>query len=382
MTGRMHDSRDTRPFLMVGFEGTSMPPGLGAWLRNGDVSGVVLFARNVEGPRQVRELCRELRAAAGRGRPAPLIAIDQEGGRVRRLKDPRFTQFPPARSASLFCCHAEQAAYAAGAVLAEELSAVGVDINFAPVLDVDPDAANWAIGDRSFSDDPETAARLGIAFMKGTLSRRVIPVGKHFPGHGHADADSHDVLPTVRASRRTLLARDVVPFLRAIRAGIPALMTAHVNYPALDPDFPATLSRKILHRLLREKLMFRGVMISDALEMKAISRGRDVGEATVRALKAGCDIAMVCNGEAERERAVDAIAREYRDDAAFREASKGAIRRVKRLRDLLPGPGSARAPLRSVGSKAHREVAALLSDRWENTARTSSAGRSDSIGER
>lgn len=374
--------RDARPFLMVGFEGTSMPPGLGAWLREGDVSGVVLFARNVEGPRQVRELCREIRAAAGGGRPSPMIAIDQEGGRVRRLKDPRFTQFPPARSASLFCCHAEQAAYAAGAVAAEELSAVGVDINFAPVLDVDPDPSNWAIGDRSFSDDPETAARLGIAFMKGTLSRRVIPVGKHFPGHGHADADSHDVLPTVRASRGTLLARDIVPFRRAIRAGIPALMTAHVNYPALDPDNPATLSRKILHRLLREKLGFRGVMISDALEMKAISRGHDVGEATVRALIAGCDIAMVCNGEKERESAIDAIARECRDNAAFRETAKRAIRRVNRLRGLLPGPGEARASLRSVGSKAHREVAALLSDRWENTARTSSACRSDSIGER
>src|SRR3990170_7348438 len=130
------------PLLMAGFEGKSVPPRLAAWLRDGNAAGVVLFSRHLEGPRQGKELCREIRAAAGKGRSAPLIAIDQEGGRVTRFKDPGFTQFPPARSYSLFRSHADRVAEAAGAVLAEELSAVGIDINFAPVLDVDSNPRN------------------------------------------------------------------------------------------------------------------------------------------------------------------------------------------------------------------------------------------------
>jgi len=373
---------ESLPFLMVGFEGKSVPPVLAAWLRDGTVGGVILFSRNVEGPRQVRDLCREIRAAAGTGRLPPLIAIDQEGGRVRRLKDPRFTQFPPARSCSLFCCHAERAAESAGAFMAAELSAVGVDINFAPVLDVDEDPENPSVGDRSFSGDPDTAARLGIAFLRGSLSRNVLPVGKHFPGHGHADADSHEVLPVVRASRATLLRRDVVPFRRAIRAGIPALMSAHVLFPSLDPRYPATLSGKILRDLLREKLRFRGVLFSDALEMKAIANDHGMGRAAVLALRAGCDVAMVCRGEEDQAEAAEALAREWGTDGQFRNAVAVSNRRVDRFRRLLSAPRAHRASLRLVGAKEHRAAAALLSERWESTTKTSSDDRSGSIGER
>jgi beta-N-acetylhexosaminidase len=367
---------------MVGFEGKSVPPALAAWLRDGTVGGVVLFSHNVDDPRQVRDLCREIRAVAGTGLPPPLIAIDQEGGRVRRLKDPGFTRFPPARSCSLFCCHAERAAEGAGAVIAAELSAVGIDINFAPVLDVDEDPGNTAIGDRSFSGDPVTAARLGIAFMRGSLSRRILPVGKHFPGHGHADSDSHKTLPIVSASRDTLFRRDVVPFRRAIHAGIPALMTAHVLFPALDPRNPATLSGKILRGLLREKLRFRGVLFSDALEMNAIARNHPMGLAAVLALRAGCDVAMVCHGERGQAEAAEALARQWRDDGSFRRAVAASTRRIDRFRALLSAPREHRASLRLVGSKEHRAAAALLSERWESTRKTSSDDRSGSIGER
>jgi beta-N-acetylhexosaminidase len=370
------------PLLLAGFEGMSVPPRLSGWLKEGTVGGVVLFARNLEGPRQVKELCREIRAAAGRGRPAPLIAIDQEGGRVTRLKDPRFTQLPPARSYSLLCCHAERAAHAAGAVLAEELRAVGVDINFAPVLDVDSNPRNPVIGDRAISGDPETVARLGIAFCRGSLSRGVVPVGKHFPGHGGTDEDSHKELPVVRRSRRSLLAFEVSPFRAAVRAGIPALMTAHVLYPALDRDAPATLSRKILTDLLRDTLSFRGVVFSDSLEMKAISRNYGIGNAAVTAISAGCDAVLVCRGEEEQAEAIEALARNWRDDAPFRRKAAAAERRVARLRGRLPAPAARRASLRSVGSKGHRELAGLLSERWESIGRTSAGDRSDNIGER
>lgn len=370
------------PFFLVGFEGKSVTPALSAWLRNGTVGGVVLFTRNLEGPRQVRDLCREIRAAAGAGLPPPLIAVDQEGGRVRRLKDPRFTQFPPARSCSLLLSGAEEAAHALGAFAAAELSAVGIDVNFAPVLDVDEDPANRAIGDRSFSGDPGTAARLAIAYQRGTLSMGVIPVGKHFPGHGHADADSHETLPVVRASRETLLRRDLLPFRRAIRAGIPALMSAHVLYPSLDPRNPSTLSRRILRDLLRGRLRFRGVMFSDALEMKAISDAHGPGRAAVLAVRAGCDAALVCRREEIQAEAAEALAREWTDDPAFRRTVAAANRRIARLRGLLQAWGGRRAPLRTAGKREHREIAALLSEWWESTMKTSSDDRSGSIGER
>ncbi len=382
MTANIRTRPSVLPFLMVGFEGKSVPPALAARLRDGTVGGVVLFSHNVEGPRQVRDLCREVRASAGAGLPPPLIAIDQEGGRVRRLKDPGFTQLPPARTCSLFCCRAEAAAETAGAIMARELSAVGIGINFSPVLDVDEDPKNPAIGDRSFSGDPGTAARLAIAYMRGTLSGNVVPVGKHFPGHGHADSDSHKKLPVVRASRDTLLRRDVLPFRRAVRAGIPALMTAHVMFPSLDPRNPATLSGTILRGLLRRTLGFRGAIFSDALEMNAIAEAHPMGEAAVLALQAGCDIAMVCHGEQGQVEAAEALLRRWKDDGAFRRSAAVSTRRVDRLRSLLEARGERHPSLRSVGSKGHREAAAILRERWESTMNTSSDDRSGSIGER
>jgi beta-N-acetylhexosaminidase len=370
---------------MAGFEGKSLPVRLARRIREGTVVGVVLFSRNVETPRQVRDLCREIRSAAGRGRPAPLIAIDQEGGRVQRLTKPGFTRFPPARSYSTLCCHAERAAEAVAEAIAEELRAVGVDINFAPVLDVDSNPENPVIGDRALSNDPELAARLGVSFFRGTLSRGVIPVGKHFPGHGATDADSHETLPVVRSAGKTLLSRDLHPFRRAIRAGIPALMTAHVLYLALDKEFPATLSEKILGGLLRKLLRFRGVVFSDALEMKAITGRFGIGDAAVRAVSAGCDVVMVCRGEKAQEDAVEAIARAHADDREFRKSAVASTRRVSRLRERLSLAGDPppipRASLRQVGTRKNRELSRLLFGHWESSGQASRGGRSGNIGE-
>lgn len=374
--------------LMAGFEGKQLPAPVARMLREGTLLGVVLFSRNAESPRQVRELCREIRSAAGRNRPAPLIAVDQEGGRVQRLTEPGFTRFPPARCYSTLSGRAERAAEAAGEAIAEELRAVGVDINFAPVLDVDSRPDNPVIGTRALSDDPAEAARLGIAFFRGTLSRGILPVGKHFPGHGATDADSHETLPSVRDGRRMLMARDLLPFRRAIRAGIPALMTAHVVYPALDRNRPATFSRKILTDLLRRDLRFRGVLFSDALEMGAVAVLCGVGEAAVRAISAGCDIPLVCRGEENRERAAWALAREVRDRPEFRKRVAVATRRIRRMREILEASRApdrnregVRVSLRLAGSRKHRELARLLSERWKDSAQRSPDDRSGSIGE-
>lgn len=369
-----------QPFLMAGFEGKSLPPRTRERLRDGSIGGVVLFSRNVEEPAQVRELCREIRAAAG-SRPPPLVAIDQEGGRVRRLLSPAFTSFPPARACALFGDAAEDVAERMGAAMATELRALGVDVNFAPVLDVDSNPRNPVIGDRAFSDRPDEAARLGTAFLRGSLSAGVVPVGKHFPGHGNTESDSHFELPVVRDDRGTVLARDVLPFRLAARAGMPAVMTAHVLYPALDPGFPATLSVPILTGLLRTAIRFRGVVFSDALEMKAIVGRWGMGEAAVRALSAGCDAVLVCRGDDLVEEAADALAREACGSAGFRRRIAESARRIRALRETPSGPGLPPRSLRSVGSRRHRELARLLAERWESTGHTFAAGRSGNIGE-
>lgn len=373
---------------MAGFEGKNLPARVASMLREGALVGVVLFSRNVDSPRQVRELCREIRAAAGQGRPVPLVAVDQEGGRVQRLTEPGFTRFPPARCYSTLRRDAERAAEAAGEAIAEELRAVGVDIDFAPVLDVDSRPDNPVIGNRALSNDPAEAARLGVAFLRGARSRGVLPVGKHFPGHGATGADSHETLPVVRDGRRIVLARDLLPFRRAVRAGIPALMTAHVLYPALDRNRPATFSPKILVDLLRKRLRFFGVLFSDALEMGAIASLCEIGEAAVRAVSAGCDIPLVCQGEENRERAAEALAREVRDRPEFRRRVAVSTRRIRRMREMLassrapdPARKGTRVSLRLAGSRKHRELARRLSERWRDSALESPADRSGSIGE-
>jgi beta-N-acetylhexosaminidase len=375
-----HGDRIASP-LWIGFDGKSLPRSLSRWLAGGQVGGVVLYARNIESQTQVLGLCREIRSAAGRGNPLPLIAVDQEGGRVARFKEPPFTWFPPARACSLFCCRNETVAEAVGAAIAAELRAVGIDVNFAPVLDVDSNPANPVIGDRAFSEDPQTAAALGIAFANGSLSRGILPVGKHFPGHGDTSADSHQELPVVRAGRQTLLRREQLPFRRAARAGIPAIMTAHVMYPSLDRALPATLSRKILHGLLRERMRFRGAVISDALEMKAIAGRFGMGEAAVLAVNAGCDVVLVCRGENEQAETIDRLAREATDRPAFRRAVAAAAVRSGRLRAWAAAKERCRPAPRAVGAARHRLLASLLREAWESTGRTSPDGKSGNIGE-
>jgi len=367
--------------LWVGFDGKALSTALSRWLARGEVGGVVLFARNIESPTQVRALCREIRSAAGRGNPLPLIAVDQEGGRVARFKEPPFTWFPPARACSLFCCRNESVAEAFGAATAAELRAEGIDVNFAPVLDVGSNPRNPAIGDRAFSEDPRTAAALGIAFAIGSLSRGILPVGKHFPGHGDTSADSHKELPVVRAESRTLHRRELLPFRRAVHAGIPALMTAHVLYPALDRALPATLSRRILHGLLRERMRFRGTIISDALEMKAIADRYGIGEAAVLAVAAGCDVVLVCRGENDQAETIDRLAREARDRPTFRRAVAAAAVRAGRLRAWAASKERCRPAPRAVGAARHRRLASLLWEAWESTGRTSPDGKSGNIGE-
>ncbi len=305
------------PLFMVGIPGPRPEAVAKELVRDLKVGGVVLFARNLEGPEQVWHLTRDLQreALAATGRPL-LIAVDQEGGPVQRLKAP-FTPIPPARELGAQARAAQVEALARR--VARELTLVGVNLNLAPVLDVarGPDCPLW---DRSFGTDPELVARLGVAAIRGFLTEGVLPVAKHFPGLGDTVRDSHAELP--RACSRPPREADLLPFRRAVAAGVPALMTAHLLVPEWD-GLPATLSGKILGGLLRGELKFEGVVMTDDLEMGAIVGQTPVILAAREALAAGADLLLICQ---DWEAAFAAAARMAREAALAGRAREAAAR--------------------------------------------------------
>jgi beta-N-acetylhexosaminidase len=286
--------------LTVGFHGKALTPELERLLARG-VGGVILFSRNVGSPRDVLELTRALKREAGR----PLVvSVDQEGGKVARLRD-GFTPLPPFRALGTTRDPALAREY--GRMVGRELAAVGIDLDFAPVLDVDTNPDNPVIGERSLGSDPELVARLGVAFAAGLGDAGVAACGKHFPGHGDTHTDSHRELPRLTHPLARLDAIELVPFAAASAARIPAIMTAHVVFEALDPKLPATMSSGVLRALLRERLGYTGVVFSDDLEMQAIADHFAIEDVMIHGLAAGVDSFLACHTAELAHRAVDAV---------------------------------------------------------------------------
>lgn len=271
--------------MAVGIPGPALDAATRAALHSLRPGAVVLFGRNVVDPEQLRQLVGGLHRLPSR----PLVAIDHEGGRVTRLGAP-FTAFP---AAAVVGRAGVAAARAVGAAIGRELASVGIDVDLAPVLDVGGVDSGPPLGDRAFASQPEAVAALGLAFAAGLQAGGVLPCGKHFPGHGATAADSHVQRPVAGGSRAELMARDLVPFRAAARAGLPLLMTAHVCYPAFDADRIATLSPAIAGPLLRGVLGYDGALWSDDLTMQAVSADRPPADAAVAALAAGIDGVLV-----------------------------------------------------------------------------------------
>lgn len=316
--------------IVGGFEGTTMSARFRTALTEGRRGGAILFKRNLPDVPTAARLCDAIREASGMDRP-PFIGIDQEGGRVARLGPPVLT-LPPMRTMGRLA-NLDLVRRAARA-LGTELSAIGFNLNFAPVLDVDSNPANPVIGDRAFGTEPRAVMRAGVAFLMGLQDAGVLACGKHFPGHGDTELDSHLALPTVRHGRARLDAVELPPFRAASGAGIASMMSAHVVYEALDPGVPATLSRAICGSLLRAEIGFDGVLFSDDLEMKAIAL--PPGEAAVEAIRAGCDALLVCKDEDAQDAVHEALVRVAEADRRFRDRCVEALTRCMRIRKLCP----------------------------------------------
>ncbi len=350
--------------VFAGIKGPTALPAELDLIRRG-VGGVILFGRNVVDPAQVAELSRSLKAVA----PGPLlICIDQEGGRVQRLKPPHWTAWPTMRrvgeideQGGIAGFNGTAVAENLGRMIAEELSACGVDLDFAPVVDVDTNPRNPVIGDRSFSRDPRKVARLGVALAEAMERAGVASCVKHFPGHGDTSQDSHLTLPRLAHDPTRLWQVELVPFVAAARAGLASVMTAHVRFETFD-RLPATLSPVSL-RLLREDVGFRGCCISDDLEMRAISDTWGVPDAAVLAIAAGCDAVLVCHTLQRQHDSIDAIARGARSGPLPRERLLEADARVQTLQKFAR-PASAVNPAAAASACAteeHRKFAAELS---------------------
>ena len=278
--------------IVSGFEGTSLNARTEELIVQQGIGSLILFERNYKNPDQLLKLTNDLQSLiADHAEIPPLfISVDQEGGRVARLGKP-FTQFPP--MSCLGQADSEELAYRFGLGMGKELRAVGINMDYAPVLDVHSNPANPIIGLRALDTDPAKVARLGTELIRGFYDAGVIPVGKHFPGHGDTSQDSHLALPQVERTRESLEQIELVPFIRAIQQGLQVIMTAHVVYPAWDARQPATFSYSILNDVLRNSLQFEGIIISDDLEMQAIDQKLEsIPELGTRA---GVDVFLICH---------------------------------------------------------------------------------------
>lgn len=288
--------------MAFGFDGVALTESVREMIERLHPGGVVLFARNVESPHQLAQLTGDLqRAAKVSGDPALVISIDQEGGRVARLRrETGFSEFPSAQAVGSASDPSGAAAMVAHSI-AKELKSAGVNTDLAPVLDVNVNPSNPVINDRSFGADPGLVAACGVAFIQALQAEGIMAVGKHFPGHGDTTTDSHVSLPVVSHDRMRLEAVEFVPFRAAILAGVGGIMSSHIWFPAIEPtpDLAATLSHRVMTGLLRDEMKFDGIRMADSLEMGALQQsGYPVPLAAVTALKAGADMLLFNCGHA------------------------------------------------------------------------------------
>lgn len=288
--------------VIFGCAGFNLSADERAFFRDADPLGFIVFARNIESPDQARKLIDDLRSCVARA-DAPVL-VDQEGGRVARLKPPHWRKAPPGRVLGEFYRHDPakglEAARLNSRLLAMDVASIGCDVDCLPVLDIAFPETHAVIGDRAYADTPEAVAAIGRAAAEGLMAEGVMAVMKHIPGHGRATVDSHDHLPHVGASREVLEKTDFLPF--KLLADLPWAMTGHLLFEAVDPNEPITVSAGALKDVIRDHVGFDGLLLSDDLSMQAL--GGTLGDRAARSIAAGCDVALHCNGRMDEMRQV------------------------------------------------------------------------------
>ncbi len=316
-------------FFIIGIPETRLDKDTISIIRKYEIGGIILFSRNIESPKQVADLCRRIQKEAldAHGR-AVFIAVDQEGGRVSRLKAP-FYQSP----GNYYISHSEDPLRKArdyARRTAYEMRLVGINMNMAPVLDVCDPCPDF-LRERSFGDDSERVSLLGEVVIKEFIRNGIVPVSKHFPGLGASKIDPHKELPVVRLSLQEL-EEHTYPFKKAISFGVPCIMTSHAVYESIDPLLPATLSPKTVE-LLRKDLGFNGIVITDDMEMGAIKERFDVAEASLAAIRAGADIVLICREQVYFLKAIEALESDARKDPLLLKRLTDSYIRINRVKD-------------------------------------------------
>ena len=312
--------------FLVGFDGYSVPNEFRKVMQEYHLGGTIYFKRNVQSPAQLAELSNEVQFTCRPKECPPLfISIDHEGGKVNRLVKP-FTKFPG--NDYLGELGSPKIGFEFGAVLGKELKAVGINVNYAPVIDVLTNPNNPVMKNRCFSDDPEVVAKLGSAVCRGIQKMGVMAVAKHFPGHGDTKEDSHLALPRIDKSLKDMEDIELLPFRRVARSRVEGMMTAHILNSAIDPDYPATLSEKTINGLLRNDVRFSRVLFTDDMEMKAITDHYGAEEAAVLAVKAGCDVLIYRGDENVHVKCMEAVIKAVEDGKIPMATIDKAIARI------------------------------------------------------
>ena len=346
--------------VMTGYDGTRLVPSIETILTKSKIGNMILFSRNIKSARQTRYLCTEIQhfMMENNGIPA-FIAIDQEGGMVSRVPIDA-TNLPGNMAVS--ATGDPRNAQIAGEITASELHAMGINIDFAPVLDINTNRDNPVIGVRSYGDRKETVSEYGVAMINGLKSNGVMSVAKHFPGHGDTSVDSHFGLPQVDKTFREISQNELVPFQSAISAGIEGIMTAHILFPKIDKEkLPCTMSRTILTGILRERMKFRGIIFTDCLEMNAIQKHYGIAEAAVAAVKAGADMILVSHTASAAAEAVDRIEAAVHSGEISERSIDKSVQRILFYKEKYAQYDITSTDFSVIGCTAHRKKAQAIS---------------------
>lgn len=315
--------------LIVGFDGYDVNENTKKLIENHFIGGLILYDNNIKSPTQLLALINSLKTTNSKNKAPLFISVDEEGGRVTRMPK-EFKKFPSNKL--IGSVNNNDFSYGVGSIIGEELKSFGYNMDFAPVLDINSNRKNPVIGDRSFGSNEKIVSELGVQTMKGIQSQDVIPVVKHFPGHGDTSVDSHLGLPVVNNDIDRLKNFEFVPFKEAISNGADVVMIGHILLPKIDPDNPSSLSKMIISDILRKQLSFNGVVVTDDMTMGAIAKNYNIGDAAVKSVNAGSDVILIAHGYDTEVSAINALKKAVEDKTISKERIDESVYRILKLK--------------------------------------------------